>query len=127
MFFVRNKDNSLRPIIDYRALNSITVKNRYPLPLIQELIERLQTAKIYTKLDLKGAYNLIRMRAGDEWKTAFRTRYGLFEYLVMPFGLSNAPATFQFFINYIFRDLLDICVVIYLDDILIYSDDPVEH
>lgn len=127
MFFVRNKDSSLRPIIDYRALNKVTIKNRYPLPLISELIERLQTATIYTKLDLRGAYNLIRIRKGDEWKTAFRTRYGLFEFTVMPFGLCNAPATFQNFINDIFRDLLDVCVIIYLDDILVYSDNLHDH
>ncbi|XP_018423433.1 PREDICTED: uncharacterized protein LOC108796450 [Nanorana parkeri] len=125
--FVKNKDGALRPIIDYRGLNKITVKNRYPLPLLPELIERLQTARIYTKLDLRGAYNPIRIRAGDEWKTTFKTRYGLFEYTVMPFGLCNAPATFQHFVNDIFRDLLDICVIIYLDDILVYSNSPLEH
>ncbi|XP_053571958.1 maestro heat-like repeat-containing protein family member 1 [Bombina bombina] len=122
IFFVKNKDNSLRPIIDYRELNRRTKKNRYPLPLIPELVERLSKATVYTKLDLRGAYNLIRIREGDEWLTAFRTRYGLYEYLVMPFGLCNAPATFQYFINDIFRDLLDVCLVIYLDDILIYSN-----
>ncbi|XP_018421602.1 PREDICTED: uncharacterized protein LOC108794949 [Nanorana parkeri] len=127
MFFVRNKDGSLRPIIDYRCLNNTTVKNRYPLPLIPELIEQLQTSKSYTKLDLKGAYNLIRIRTGDEWKTAFRTRYGLYEYTVMPFGLCNAPATFQHFVNDIFHDLLDVCLIVYLDDILIYSNTPAEH
>ncbi|XP_018409566.1 PREDICTED: uncharacterized protein LOC108785065 [Nanorana parkeri] len=127
MFFVKNKDGSLRPIIDYRALNKITVKNRYPLPLIPELIDRLQDARIFTKLDLRGAYNLIRVRQGDEWKTAFKTRYGLFEYTVMPFVLCNAPATFQHLINDIFRDLLDVCVVVYLDDILVYSKDLESH
>lgn len=127
MFFVTNKDGSLRPIIDYRELNKVTIKNRYPLPLIPDLIERLRTATVFTKLDLKGAYNLVRIRAGDEWKTAFRTRYGLYEYLVMPFGLANAPATFQFFVNDIFHDLLDICVVVYLDDILIYSENLDSH
>ncbi|XP_018429431.1 PREDICTED: uncharacterized protein LOC108802038 [Nanorana parkeri] len=127
MFFVRNKDQSLRPIIDYRPLNKITIKNRYPLPLIPQLIERLQDAKVFTKLDLKGAYNLVRIRPGDEWKMAFRTRYGLFEYNVMPFGLCNAPATFQAFINDVFRDLLDVYVVIYLDDILIFSDTLENH
>ncbi|XP_053563243.1 tyrosine--tRNA ligase, cytoplasmic isoform X1 [Bombina bombina] len=127
MFFVTNKDSTLRPIIDYRELNKRTVKNRYPLPLIPELIERLTNASIFTKLDLRGAYNLIRIREGDEWLTAFRTRYGLYEYLVMPFGLCNAPATFQHFINDIFRDLLDVCLVVYLDDILIYSNNISDH
>ena len=126
-FFVEKKDSSLRPCIDYRKLNSITVKNRYPLPLISELLERLRTAKIFTKLDLRGAYNLVRIRQGDEWKTAFRTRYGHFEYLVMPFGLCNAPATFQHFVNDVFRDMLDQFVIIYLDDILIFSENLEQH
>ena len=85
--------------MDYRALNEGTIKNRYPLPLVKETLMRLVQARIFTKLDVRGAYNLIRMKEGDEWKTAFRTRHGLFESLVMPFGLTNAPATFQNFIN----------------------------
>lgn len=127
LFFVEKKDKTLRPCVDYRELNKITVKNRYPLPLIPELLERLRSAKIFTKLDLRGAYNLIRIRKGDEWKTAFRTRYGHFESLVMPFGLCNAPATFQHFINDVLRDLLDQFVIAYLDDILIFSDSLQEH
>uniref|UniRef100_A0A8C5R0Q2 ribonuclease H n=1 Tax=Leptobrachium leishanense TaxID=445787 RepID=A0A8C5R0Q2_9ANUR len=102
IFFVNKKDGGLRPCVDYRELNKITIKNRYPLPLIPELLERLQKACIYSKLDLRGAYNLVRVREGDEWKTAFRTRYGHFEYTVMPYGLCNAPATFQHLINDIF-------------------------
>ncbi|XP_061485300.1 uncharacterized protein LOC133385725, partial [Rhineura floridana] len=125
--FVKKKCGELRLCNDYRALNQITVRNRYPLPLIPELLERLRGARIFTKLDLRGAYNLVRMREGDEWKTAFRTRYGHFEYTVMPFGLCNAPAVFQHFMNDIFRDLLDRFLVIYLDDILIYSRNPSEH
>ena len=93
MIFVSKKDSDeSRPCVDYRKLNEITVKDRGPLPLINETLDRLQKAKIYTKLDLQNAYNSIRIK-GDEWKTAVRTRYGLFEYLVMPFGLTNAPAT----------------------------------
>lgn len=107
--------------MDYRELNRITLKNRYPLPLIPELLQRLRSATIFTKLDLRGAYNLIRIRKGDEWKTAFRMRFGHFEYLVMPFGLCNAPATFQHFVNNIFRDFLDLFMIVYLDDILIFS------
>lgn len=91
ILFVKKKDGSLRLCVDYRGLNKITVKNRYPLPLIPELLDRLRKAKIFTKIDLRGAYNLLRIAEGDEWKTAFRTRYGLFEYKVMPFGLTNAP------------------------------------
>uniref|UniRef100_A0A8C5Q592 Gypsy retrotransposon integrase-like protein 1 n=2 Tax=Leptobrachium leishanense TaxID=445787 RepID=A0A8C5Q592_9ANUR len=127
IFFVKKKDGGLRPCIDYRQLNAVTIKNRYPLPLIPELLERLKTAQVYTKLDLRGAYNLIRMRHGDEWKTAFRSRYGHFEYTVMPYGLCNAPATFQHFVNDIFRDLLDQFVIAYLDDILIFSPSLSEH
>lgn len=121
IFFVEKRDKSLRPCVDYRELNKITIKNRYPLPLVPELFQRLRTARIFTKLDLRGAYNLVRIREGDEWKTAFRTRFGHFEYLVMPFGLCNAPATFQHFVNDIFREFLDYFVIIYLDDILIFS------
>uniref|UniRef100_A0A8C5P6V7 Gypsy retrotransposon integrase-like protein 1 n=1 Tax=Leptobrachium leishanense TaxID=445787 RepID=A0A8C5P6V7_9ANUR len=127
IFFVEKKDGGLRPCVDYRELNRITIKNRYPLPLISELIERLQGATVYTKIDLKGAYNLVRVRQGDEWKTAFRSRYGHFEYMVMPFGLCNAPGTFQHFLNDIFRDLLDQYVVIYLDDILVFSCSLTDH
>jgi transposase InsO family protein len=127
VLFVPKKDGSLRLCVDYRSLNKITTKNRCPLPLISETLDRLRTAKYFTKLDLKGAYNLVRIAEGDEWKTAFRTRYGHFEYTVMPFGLTNAPATFQAFLNDVLRDSLDQFVVIYLDDILIYSDTLEEH
>uniref|UniRef100_A0A8C5PED6 Gypsy retrotransposon integrase-like protein 1 n=1 Tax=Leptobrachium leishanense TaxID=445787 RepID=A0A8C5PED6_9ANUR len=127
IFFVGKKDGGLRPCVDYRALNSITIKNKYPLPLITELMDRLRTSTIFTKLDLRGAYNLVRIRDGDEWKTAFRSRYGHYEYLVMPYGLCNAPATFQRFLNDIFRDILDQFVIIYLDDILIYSNTAESH
>lgn len=127
ILFVKKKDGSLRLCVDYRGLNAVTVKNRYALPLIPELIDRLSTARIFTKLDLRGAYNLIRIKEGDEWKTAFRTRYGHFEYQVMPFGLANAPASFQALMNDILRPFLDISVIVYLDDILIYSQDTEEH
>eukprot|EP00079_Xenopus_tropicalis_P032169 XP_017945940.1 PREDICTED: RNA-directed DNA polymerase homolog [Xenopus tropicalis] len=126
-FFVEKKDGGLRPCIDYRGLNKITVKNRYPLPLISELFDRVKGATIFSKLDLRGAYNLIRIREGDEWKTAFNTRDGHYEYLVMPFGLCNAPAVFQELVNDIFRDLLGRTVVVYLDDILIYSNNLSDH
>ncbi|CAJ0927572.1 unnamed protein product [Ranitomeya imitator] len=126
-FFVQKKNGELRPCIDYRGLNAITVKNKYPLPLISELFDRLRGARVFTKLDLVGAYNLIRIREGDEWKTAFNTRDGHYEYLVMPFGLCNAPAVFQDFVNDIFRDILSTSVVVYLDDILIFSPDIDSH
>ncbi len=127
ILFVKKKDGSLRMCVDYRGLNKVTVKNRYPLPLISGLLDQLGQAKIYTKIDLRGAYNLVRIKEGDEWKTAFRTRYGHFEYNVMPFGLTNAPAIFQHLMNDIFREFLDDFVVCYLDDILIYSKNPEEH
>ena len=127
VIFVKKKDGTLRLCVDYRGLNQITIKNRTPLPLIDETLDCIQDAKIYTKLDLRGAYNLVRIKVGKEWKTAFRTRYGLFEYMVMPFGLTNAPATFQSMINDVLRPFLDVFVVVYLDDILIFSDSLEEH
>lgn len=96
------KDYLMRVSMDYRKLNEITIKNRYPLPLTKEIVDRLQGAKYFTKIDLRTGYNLVRIAEGDEWKTAFRTRQGLFEYLVMPFGLTNAPAAFQHLMNDIF-------------------------
>src|SRR5205085_11575967 len=104
-------------------LNKITIKNRYPLPLMNELWDRLGKAKFFTKLDQKNGFYLLRIAKGDEWKTAFRYRYGLYEYMVMPFGLCNAPSTFQSMINDVFHDLLAEGVVVYLDDILIYNED----
>ena len=127
ILFAPKKDGELRLCVDYRGLNKITKKNRYPLPLIGEILDRLSKAKVYTKLDLRNAYHRIRIREGDEWKTAFRTRYGHFEYLVLPFGLTNAPATFQAYINRALAGLVDVTCIVYLDDILIYSDDPAVH
>ncbi|KAL0170658.1 hypothetical protein M9458_035254, partial [Cirrhinus mrigala] len=124
-FFVEKKDGSLRPCIDYRGLNSITVKNTYPLPLMSSAFERLQGASFFTKLD--NAYHLVRIREGDEWKTAFNTPRGHFEYLVMPFGLSNAPAVFQALVNDVLRDMIDQFIYVYLDDILIFSRSLQEH
>ncbi|CAJ0943660.1 unnamed protein product [Ranitomeya imitator] len=122
-FFVAKKDGSLRPCIDYRLLNKITVKFQYPLPLLSDLFAQIKGASWFTKIDLRGAYNLVRIKQGDEWKTAFNTPEGHFEYLLMPFGLSNAPSVFQSFMHDIFRKYLDKFMVVYLDDILIFSDD----
>jgi hypothetical protein len=127
VLFVPKKDGSLRLCVDYRALNNITIKDRYALPLINELHDRFQGAKRFTKLDLRGAYNLIRIKAGEEWKTAFRTRYGLFEYMVMPFGLTNAPASCQCLMNDTLHEYLNVFVIVYLNDILIYSKNETEH
>ncbi|KAI2651010.1 Retrotransposon-derived protein PEG10 [Labeo rohita] len=126
-FFVKKKDGGLRPCIDYRGLNEVTVKYRYPLPLVPSALEQLRSARIFTKLDLRSAYNLIRIRAGDEWKTAFSTTSGHYEYRVMPFGLANSPSYFQAFINEVFRDMLNRWVIVYIDDILIYSNSLSEH
>ncbi|PIL25459.1 hypothetical protein GSI_13349 [Ganoderma sinense ZZ0214-1] len=127
ILFVRKKTGDLRLCVDYRGLNAITRKNRYPLPLIGDLLDRIQGCRVFTTLDLKNAFNLIRIREGDEWKTAFRTHLGLFEYLVMPFGLTNAPGTFQAYIQDALRDLLDVVCVVYIDDILIFSRNQEEH
>jgi hypothetical protein len=122
ILFVKKGDGSLRLLADYRGLNEGTIKNRYPLPLVRETLMRLSKATDFTKLDVRGAYNLIRMAKGEKGKTAFRTRYGLFESRVMPFGLTNAPADFQRFINDVLNPFLNRCATAYLDDILIYSD-----
>ncbi|CAI7870615.1 unnamed protein product [Closterium sp. NIES-54] len=113
--------------IDYRALNRVTVKSRYPIPRADKLIDQLRTARVFSKIDLRGGYHQIRVEPLDCAKTAFRTRYGSFKYTVMPFGLTNAPATFQMTMNEAFRPLLDKCVIIYLDDILVYSRDKQQH
>ncbi len=126
-FFVKKKDGGLRPCIDYRGLNNITIKFRYPLPLVPAALEQLREAQYFTKLDLRSAYNLIRIREGDEWKTAFSTTTGHYEYLVMPFGLANSPSVFQSFINDVFRDMLNRWVIVYIDDILIYSTTLKDH
>ncbi|KAI7805934.1 Pol polyprotein [Triplophysa rosa] len=126
-FFVQKKDGSLRPCIDYRGLNEITVKNKYPLPLMSSAFELLQGARVFTKLDLRNAYHLVRIREGDEWKTAFNTPSGHYEYLVLPFGLTNAPAVFQGLINDVLGDMLNRFVFVYLDDILIFSPSLQEH
>src|SRR5882762_2720090 len=127
VLFVKKKDGGLRLCVDFRGLNKITKKDRYPLPLITDLLDSSGKARIYTKIDLQHAYHLVRIAEGDEWKTAFRTRYGSFEWQVMPFGLTNSPAAFQRFMNDIFADMLDVCVIVYLDDILIYSDNIEQH
>lgn len=121
-FFIKKEDGSLHAIQDYQKLNEGTIKSKYPLPLINELIDKVKGAKYITKLDVQWGYYNIRLREGDEWKAAFRTNLGLFEPTVMFFGLCNAPATFQAFVNEIFKELIhqDV-IVIYLDNILIFS------
>ena len=127
VLFVHKKEGTLRLCVDYRALNKITIKNRYPLPRIEELMDRLAGAQYFSKIDLYSGYHQIRIKKEDTHKTAFRTRYRHYEFLVLPFGLMNAPATFMTLMNDIFREHLDDFVIIYLDDILIYSKTKEEH
>ncbi|GBG68999.1 hypothetical protein CBR_g3698 [Chara braunii] len=127
VLFVPKKGGTLRMCIDYRGLNAITVKNTEPLPRIDDLLDRVQGCKYYSKIDLKSGYHQIAIRPEDQHKTAFLTRYGLYEFVVMPFGLCNAPGTFQHAMNRIFHDHLDKFVVVYLDDILIFSKSVEEH
>ncbi|KAK3542068.1 hypothetical protein QTP86_011365 [Hemibagrus guttatus] len=126
-FFVGKKDGGLRPCIDYRGLNAITVRYPYPLPLVPAVLEQLRGARVFTKLDLRSAYNLVRIREGDEWKTVFPMTHGHYEYCVMPFSLTNAPAAFQALINGVFQDLLGKGVITYIDDILVYSASMEDH
>jgi hypothetical protein len=127
VLFVPKKDKGLRLVVDYRGLNNVTIKDRYSTPLPNELNDRLRGAKYFTKLDQKGGYDHIRMKEGEEWKTAFRTRYGLYEYQIMPQGLTNAPASHMRWVNNMLREHLDVFVIAYLDDVLIYSKTFAEH
>ena len=127
ILFILKSDSLLRLCVDYWALNNITVKNSYPLPLISELQDRFQGVQWFTKFDILGAFNQIHIKEGDKWKTAFWTRSRLYEYLVMPFELTNVPATFQAFINNVLREYLNQFVVVYLDDILIYFKTKEQH
>ena len=127
VLFAKKKDKTLRLCINYRQLSMITIKNRYPLPRIDDLFDQLSGARVYSKIDLRTGYHQLRVREADILKTTFRTRYGHFEFTVMPFGLTNAPAAFMDLMNKVFQTYLDQFVVAFVDDFLVYSQSEVEH
>ena len=126
IFFVKETTGKIHLVVNYRGLNAITIKDKYPIPLMTILMEQVQECTRFTKLDLKNSVNLIRVKEGDEWRTAFKTRYGLYEYTIMPFGLTNASSVFQRYVNHVLKDLTDRGVVAFINDILIYTRTGVE-
>ena len=127
MLFVMKKDGTLWLCIDYRQINKLAVKNKYPLPRVDDLFDQLKGASIFSKIDLRSGYHQLRIKDVDVHKTAFRTRYGHYEFLVMPFGLTNALAAFMDLMNSVFRPHMDQFVVVFIDDILVYSKDRENH
>ena len=123
MLFVKKKDGTLRLCVDYRKLNKMTVKNKYPLPRIDDLFDQLKGESVFSKIDLRSGCHQLRIKDVDVHKTEFRTRYGHYEFVVMPFGLTNAPTTFMDLTNRVFRLYVDWFVVVFIDDILVYSRD----
>ena len=127
LFVTKGHGCGLRLCIDYHGINKITVPNRYPLPNMDKFKDRIRGSNWFTKIDLKNGYHLIRIKKGDEWKTTFRCRYGLFEYTLMPFGLVHTPATFQSMINHFFRDMLDKGMIPFMDDIIAHAKTHDKH
>ena len=127
VLFVKKKDGTLWLCIDYRQMNKLTVKNKYPLPRIDDFFDKLKGTSIFSKIDLRSGYHQLKIKDADVHKTAFRTRYGHYELLVMPFGLTNDPAAFMDLMNCVFRPYVDQFVVVFIDDILVYSKDRESH
>jgi hypothetical protein len=127
VIFVKNKDGTQRMCVDYRALNEVTIKNKYPLPRIEDLFDQLKGARVFSKIDLRSGYHQLRIRPSDIAKTVFTTTYGLYEYTVMSFGLANALAYFMYMMNKVFMEYLDKLVVVFINDILVYSRNEEEH
>ncbi|TKC13482.1 hypothetical protein FA727_23570 [Robertmurraya kyonggiensis] len=127
VIFVDKKDGTRRMCVDYRALNKVTIKNKYPLPRIEDLFDQMRGAKVFSKIDLRSGYHQVKIRKEDIPKTAFTCRYGLYEYLVMSFGLTNAPANFMYLMNKVFMEYLDKFVVVFIDDIMVFSKNEEEH
>jgi hypothetical protein len=125
--FVQKKDGSQRMCVDYRSLNDVTVKNKYPLPRIEDLFDQMRGARVFSKIDLRSGYHQMKIKPSDIPKTAFSIRYGLYEFIVMSFGLTNAPAYFMNLMNKVFMEYLDRFVVVFIDDILIYSKSDSDH
>ena len=127
VLFVKKKDGSMRLCVDYRQLNKVTIKNKYPLPRIDDLFDQLKGASVFSNIDLRSGYYQLKVKDSDVPKTAFRTRYGHYEFKVMPFGLTNAPAAFMDLMNRVFQLYLDKFVIVFIDDILVYSKTKSDH
>jgi hypothetical protein len=127
VLFMEKKDGTQQMCVDYRSLNEVTIKNKYPLPRIEDLFDQMKGASVFSKIDLRSGYHQLKIRESDIPKTAFHTRYGLYEYIVMSFGLTNAPTYFMYLMNKVFVEYLDKFVVVFIDDILIFSKTKEEH